>query len=142
MKKKFLFSFAFAMLISLLSFSQEKTITGFVSDNYEPLPGASILVKGTTNGAITDIEGHYSIKVKVGQQLLFNYIGYEPVTLIITDKQSIYNVQLKLSPIQLDDRIDDPIRNTKKQSLGCKKINPEAIRRSIDTQKNDETHTP
>ena len=57
--------------------AQEKTISGVVSDeNGLPLPYATVLVKGTTNGTQTDFDGKYSIKAQVGDILTFAYVGY------------------------------------------------------------------
>ena len=69
------FSLAIAMLISFLSFGQEKTITGVVSDVGETLSGASVVVKGTTRGVTTNIDGKYSIKASVGETLVFSFFG-------------------------------------------------------------------
>lgn len=52
------------------------TITGTVTDaNSEPLVGVNVLVKGTTTGAITDIDGNFSVSGKKGSTLVFSYIG-------------------------------------------------------------------
>jgi len=58
--------------------AQSLTVKGVVtsaSDN-EPLIGASVTVKGSSSGSITDIDGAYSIAAKVGQTLVFSYVGY------------------------------------------------------------------
>lgn len=61
-----------------ISFAQEKTITGNVTDQDGlPLPGVNVVVKGTTNGTQTDFDGNYSIRARTGQTLLFTYIGQE-----------------------------------------------------------------
>ncbi len=62
-----------------ISFAQEKTVSGTVSDSSGGLPGVSILVKDTNNGTETDFDGKYSIKVKVGDVLVFSYVGYKTV---------------------------------------------------------------
>ena len=63
-------------LIVHLSFAQEKTVTGTVTDQSGlPLPGVNIVVEGTTNGTQTDFDGNYAINGNVGQTLLFSYIG-------------------------------------------------------------------
>jgi TonB-linked SusC/RagA family outer membrane protein len=60
-----------------ISFAQEKTITGTVVDETNmPLPGATVLIKGTTTGASTDFDGKYSISANVGDVLTFSYVGY------------------------------------------------------------------
>lgn len=59
-----------------LSFAQEKTISGTVSDESGmPLPGVNIIVKGTTNGTQTDFDGNYSITANTGDVLTFTYVG-------------------------------------------------------------------
>jgi TonB-linked SusC/RagA family outer membrane protein len=58
------------------AYSQDVTITGTVTDaNSEPLVGVNVLVKGTTTGAITDIDGNFSVSGKKGSTLVFSYIG-------------------------------------------------------------------
>jgi len=66
-------------LIVQVSFAQEKTVSGTVSDNTGSLPGVSVIVKGTSTGAETDFDGKYSIKTKSGDVLVFNYLGYKTV---------------------------------------------------------------
>lgn len=76
--------------------AQDKTISGVVrsaTDN-EPLIGVSVLVKGTTNGTITDFDGKYSLSVKTGDVLVFSYIGYVTQGVTITN-QTTLNVTLK-----------------------------------------------
>lgn len=66
-------------LVVQISFAQQKTVSGTVSDNAGTLPGVSILVKGTTTGTETDFNGKYSIRAKAGDVLSFTYIGYKTV---------------------------------------------------------------
>jgi Ca-activated chloride channel family protein len=75
MKNLKLFSLGIAMLITFMSFGQEKTITGIVSDATGPLPGANVVVKGTKIGTQTDVDGKYAIKAKVGNVLVFSFVG-------------------------------------------------------------------
>ena len=57
---------------------QTQTINGLVVDaNGEPVIGASIIEKGTTNGGITDINGKFTLTVKPGATLKISYIGYQ-----------------------------------------------------------------
>lgn len=62
-------------LVVQFSFAQEKTITGTVSDETGPLPGVSILIKGTTTGTETDFDGKYTIQANVGDVLVFSFVG-------------------------------------------------------------------
>ncbi|MFY0630045.1 MAG: SusC/RagA family TonB-linked outer membrane protein [Flavobacteriaceae bacterium] len=66
-------------LVVQVSFAQEKTVSGTVSDKDGTLPGVSVLIKGTTTGGETDFDGKYSVKAKVGDVLVFSYLGYETV---------------------------------------------------------------
>lgn len=75
MKIKY-FLFFKIFLLSLFVTAQEKTITGTVSDqNNIPLPGASVVVKGTATGTQTDFDGNFAIQAKSGDVLVFSYIG-------------------------------------------------------------------
>jgi len=66
-------------LIVQVTFAQEKTVSGTVSDNTGGLPGVSVIIKGTSTGAETDFDGKYSIRAKSGDVLVFNYLGYKTV---------------------------------------------------------------
>ena len=65
----------FLAFIVQLSIAQEKTITGTVSDETGPLPGVSIVIKGTTTGTETDFDGKYSINANTGDVLVFSFVG-------------------------------------------------------------------
>lgn len=73
----------FFMIIALISFSslfaQQTQIRGMVVDakSNEPLIGVSILEKGTSNGAITNVNGEFSITASIGSTLVISYIGYQ-----------------------------------------------------------------
>lgn len=65
------------MLVVQISFAQEKTVTGTVTDDQSmPMPGVNVIEKGTTNGVQTDFDGNYSIQVSEGATLVFSYVGY------------------------------------------------------------------
>jgi Ca-activated chloride channel family protein len=93
MKNLKTFSLALAMLISFLTFGQEKTITGVVSDSSEPLPGASVVIKGTTKGVQTNIDEKYSIKAKIGDILIYSFIGYDSKNITV-GTANVINVKL------------------------------------------------
>ncbi|MFD0796788.1 SusC/RagA family TonB-linked outer membrane protein [Maribacter chungangensis] len=78
-----------------LSFAQEKTVNGTVTDqNNMPLPGVSVVIVGTTKGTQTDFDGNYAISVATGQQLRYSYIGQKSVTLTIGASNTV-NVQME-----------------------------------------------
>ncbi|PQJ79207.1 SusC/RagA family TonB-linked outer membrane protein [Polaribacter porphyrae] len=62
-----------------VAFAQSKTISGTISDNSGPIPGVSISIKGTTNGTETDFDGKYTIKARIGDVLVFSYLGYKTI---------------------------------------------------------------
>lgn len=66
-----------AAFLMQFSFAQEKTISGTVSGDGMPLPGATVLVKGTKNGTTTDFDGNFTIKAKQNDVLEISYVGYK-----------------------------------------------------------------
>jgi len=80
MKTKFngIFTLLLALIVQV-SFAQEKTVSGTVSDESGSLLGVSILIKGTTTGSETDFDGNYSIRAKSGDVLVYSYLGYKTV---------------------------------------------------------------
>ena len=82
MRSKFKWIFTLLLAFSMqFSFAQEKTVTGVVTDKLGPLPGANVVVKGTTNGVQTDFDGKYSIKAKSGDVLEVSFTGYDVLAL-------------------------------------------------------------
>ncbi|MDP5200781.1 SusC/RagA family TonB-linked outer membrane protein [Flavobacterium sp. DG2-3] len=81
------------VLVAQLSFAQERAVSGTVSDNAGmPLPGVSVLVKGTKTGTQTDFDGKFSIKVSPSQILVFSYIGMK--TQEVAASSSTVNVKM------------------------------------------------
>ena len=66
-------------LLVQITFAQEKTVTGTVSDASGPLPGVTVLIKGTKTGTQTDFDGNYSIKAAPGKVLVFSFVGMATV---------------------------------------------------------------
>lgn len=80
-----------------------QTVSGTVSDANGPLPGASVVVKGTTNGTQTDFDGNYTLNnVDSGATLVFSYIGYASQELAVNG-QSTINVTLQEDAQALDE---------------------------------------
>lgn len=83
--------------------SEKKKITGTVTDEKgEPAIGANISVKGTTQGVITNVEGHYSVMVSPTDILIFSYIGYQTQEIPVKGK-SIVKVTLSVDSELLDE---------------------------------------
>jgi len=96
--------FLFAILITTVGYSQVKTITGKVTDaqNGEPLPGVTVVVKGTTIGTATNFDGDYSLNVEPSQVLTFSFVGYTAKDVVVGN-ESVLNVQLEQSVENLDE---------------------------------------
>src|SRR6187402_646293 len=77
MKLKFKgFLVLLVVLVAQLTFAQERSVSGIVSDNAGmPLPGVSVLVKGTKNGTQSDFDGKFAIKAAPSDVLVFSYVG-------------------------------------------------------------------
>ena len=107
--KECLFMRKFLILIlstvfSLGVFAQEVTLTGVVTfaDDNQPLPGVTVLEKGTTNGTITDLDGVYTLKVASDAVLQFSFVGMKFFEILV-DGRSQLNVALKADAIGLDE---------------------------------------
>lgn len=101
-KKNGILTLFLAFLVHV-SFAQEKTISGVVTDQDGlPLPGVNILVQGTTNGTQTDFDGNYLIKGNEGQIIAFSYIGQKEIKKTIGASSTI-NVQMSEDAEALDE---------------------------------------
>jgi hypothetical protein len=84
------------LLILLISFcivssaiSQERLVSGTLTDEYgEPIPGVNILIKGTTIGTVSDLDGKYSIGAPMGATLVFSFIGYASYEVVVNAANS------------------------------------------------------
>lgn len=85
-----------------ITFAQQKTVSGTVSDDSGPLPGVSVVIKGTSSGTETDFDGKYSIKAKAGDILQFSFVGMESQEKKVGDSNTI-NVSLKSANNVLDE---------------------------------------
>jgi TonB-linked SusC/RagA family outer membrane protein len=85
---------------------QERSVTGTVTDEAsgEPLIGVTIVVKGTTNGTITDIDGKYTLTANENDIIVFSFIGYANQEVVITNQTEI-NISLAADNVGLDEVI-------------------------------------
>ena len=88
--------FALSLTTALTAFAQSVTVTGRVIDEQnEPMIGAGVVQKGTTNGTTTDIDGQFRLVVPKGATVLFTTIGYLPVEKVFNENQT---VEIQLVP--------------------------------------------
>lgn len=89
--------------LGVQSTQQAKKITGKVVDAAgEPIIGASVLVKGSGTGAVTDVNGQFSVDAAVGSTLEVSFIGYKSVTVKVTNA-TVYNLTLQDDSQALDE---------------------------------------
>jgi TonB-linked SusC/RagA family outer membrane protein len=89
------------VLVAQLTFAQERSVSGIVSDNAGmPLPGVSVLVKGTKNGTQSDFDGKYTIKATASDVLVFSYVGMKGTEK--TASSTTVNTKLSSDATQLE----------------------------------------
>lgn len=96
-----------AFIIGTVSLSAQDsyTLRGVVEDSTgEPLTGASVLVKGTTNGVATDIDGNFALKVKNGDVISISYIGYKTEEIKVAGQNDV-----KVTLIEDTEVLDDVV---------------------------------
>lgn len=105
------------LLMATSLFAQEKTVTGTVTDSTnEPLIGASVVIQGTSNGTITDIDGKYSITTSPENVLEFSYVGMVKQDVKV-GSQDVINVQLKEDSQMLAETVVIGYGSAKKRDL-------------------------
>lgn len=116
------------VLMSHLTFAQERAVTGIISDNTGlPLPGVSILIKGTQKGTQTDFDGKYTIQATPSQILIFSYLGM--ITQEIIASSNTINIKLQSSEQQLNEVVVT--------AFGIKR-NPKKLGYSVSSVKTDD----
>ncbi|WP_115815447.1 SusC/RagA family TonB-linked outer membrane protein [Winogradskyella eximia] len=128
MKTKF--SLLLMLFFSICAFAQQVEINGIVTTESDgmPLPGANVLIKGTSRGTTTDFDGKYTIKVSRGEEIEFSYVGLESLTFLI-ENQTVLNVALKDDVASLNEVIVIGYGTQKKADLtsAIATINPEEL---------------
>lgn len=117
MRSKFKWTLVlFMALIVQVSFAQEKTLSGVVTESGVPLPGATVIVKGTQQGTQTDLDGRYTIKVNPGDVLVFSFIGLTDISYTVGAANS-YNASMTADQQVLDELIVVGYGTTTKESF-------------------------
>ena len=126
-----------AMLITglpLMAQENEITVTGKVTDQTGlPVIGASIIESGTQNGAITDLDGNYTLEVEDGATLTVSSIGFKDSQITVTSGQTVYNVTLAEDRELLDEVVVVGYGTMKRSDLSgaSVSVNEKALKGSI-----------
>lgn len=112
-----LLSFLLTMSFSAIQAQQSKTIQGTITDvKGMPLPGVTIIEKGTKNGTQTDFDGKYTISAKPSDVLVFSYLGFLTQEISV-GSQTVIDVALKEDVSQLDEVVVIGYGSVKKSDL-------------------------
>ena len=125
---RFLTLFLLSSLALLLP-AQNKSVTGNVTDALgEPIIGATVQVKGSTSGTITDLDGNFAISADPGDVLVFSYVGYTQQEIAVGD-QSVVKVTLREDTEALEEVVVIGYGSVKKSNLttSVAKIDEEAL---------------
>lgn len=109
-----------AFFLSLTVFGQNSvTINGVVttSTDKEPVIGATVKVIGTSDGTITDLDGKYSLSVRVGSEIEVSYIGYLSQKFKVSSTQTVYNTVLSEDVTNLEEVVVVGYGTVKKKDL-------------------------
>lgn len=104
--------------VSILSYAQEVTISGIVTNvnTSEPLIGVNVVLKGTSRGVSTDLDGNYLIKVASGDILSFSFLGFEPKEVTVNSQTEI-NIALNPMANELEELVIVGYGKKKKRNL-------------------------
>ena len=101
---KLLLLLSVLLFSSMTGFAQSGNVTGTVTDaaDQQPLPGVTVVVKGTTNGTVTDMDGKFTIKVEPNTVLEFSYVGYEKQEITVQPNTTV-SISMKTSVAEMDE---------------------------------------
>ncbi|MBB6328879.1 TonB-linked SusC/RagA family outer membrane protein [Algoriphagus iocasae] len=104
LKKRFLLLLFIILSANLSAFAQSSNVTGTVKDETgEVVPGATVMVKGTQVGTVTDIDGVFNIQAAPGSILVVSFIGYTPSEVAVQSGQTTYDITINTSMSDLSE---------------------------------------
>lgn len=121
----------FMALVVQLTFAQEKTLTGTVTDeNGISIPGVNVIIKGTSKGTQTDFDGKYTLKANVGDIVNFSFIGRKPINRTV-GASNVINVEMEKSAQALDEVMVVAYGSASKRSFtgAAETVSSEAVTR-------------
>lgn len=130
-----------AMLLSLTlpGFAQKITVHGYVDDELgEPLIGATVMEKGTSNGTATDIDGNFTLNVEPNATIVVSYIGYDPQEVAVNGKTEI-KVTMRENATMLQETVVIGYGSVKKSDAtgSVALVTPDEIEAGISTSAQD-----
>ena len=131
MKSK-LFTCLAMLFLSFSLMAQTKQISGTVVDEMGPVAGASVIERGTQNGAVTDLDGKWTLSVPQGATIVVSSIGYKDVELLV-GSQNVYNTTLQEDRQLLDEVVVVGYGTMKRSDLSGSSVSmsEESIKGSI-----------
>ena len=120
MKRKFLTLIMFVLASCFTAIiAQTVSVKGKVTDDSKlPMPGVSVVIKGTTRGTSTDMDGNYQLQAKVGEVIEFSSVGFSTVDKKVSGSGNVVlNVQLKENTQQLGEVVVVGFATQKKENL-------------------------
>ncbi|MBD0404167.1 SusC/RagA family TonB-linked outer membrane protein [Flammeovirga sp. EKP202] len=118
MNKRLLSLIVLTLMTIVSTFAQDRTVSGVVTEGGEPLPGVTVLLKGTTKGTITDLDGKYHITIGDDATLVFSFVGYSTQEVAV-GQQSVVDIALEQDAEQLDEVVVTALgQESDKKSLG------------------------
>lgn len=118
-------------LVVQLTFAQEKTLTGTVTDeNGITIPGVNVIIKGSSTGTQTDFDGKYTLKANVGDIINFSFIGRKPINRTV-GASNVINVEMEKSAQALDEVMVVAYGSASKRSFtgAAETVSSEAVTR-------------
>ena len=135
-KRRIALTFFLLFSVTFVALAQNIKVTGKVTDKKtgESIPGVSILVEGTTQGTVTDYNGNYTLDVPVNARLTFKFVGYQPQSISVGNRQTI-NVILQEDVKSLDEVVVVGYGQMKRSDLtgSVVSVSDNAIQESVPT---------
>ncbi len=138
MKRPFLLLAFFVLSGFSILTAQTTQITGTITDAADglPIPGATVQVKGTTTGIVTDLDGHYTLTVSPdAKTLLFSYLGYTSREVSI-EGRTVIDVALVSDSFELDEFVVTALgirRNARDLSYAVQSVGGDAVENKVET---------
>ncbi len=139
LNRKLWVTMAMLLVLALPSLAQRITVTGHVSDEQgEDLIGATIMEKGTSNGASADIDGNFTINVPANATLVVSYVGYDPMEVPVEGRTHL-NIVMKQNATMLAETVVIGYGSVKKSDAtgSVAVINPSEVDANISTSAQD-----